>query len=537
MLKKTNTIVFILLIGINTCVLSQENGHEIIAYDSVSMEILSWGLGCGYDLTAFAEGFNICNDGYWTLVFQEDFSGDELNMSLWKEPPYAGALYNSTSLNQEYNTLSNAIVSEGSLRLVAKREDITARACSWKPDDMILEDGCVNLRDYHYTSAQLWTKPVFSEGIIEAKIKMPKGKGFWPAFWMFTGQAETGSDSSFEIDVFEFWNERDGYGSFNPSLLSRNQHMNLHHFFGTNHEDCSTSSIGVDYSSDFHIFAVRWERNKIVWFVDGVPVREQYCVYSVLGQEVGCYIQPYQQYIYNTLHSTYPMSIILSFNIQNKSENNGVFLDESPDDTTLFPSQLEVQWIRYYQRNSIDDVVVANQSQYPLINKKYNTIVGSNVTINCDYYIPEGQFLCIAAEDRVSIAPGFHADSGSYLHIKSDTNLFERDSDRINPHIKTVESSYDEKGQKYYCSTERVQNGQFNVSPNPNKGSFTLLFENDMDCIVKIYDIYGRLVHYSEHFSAQQVFVNLSDYPKGIYALQVYNKQKNITFTEKIIIQ
>ena len=69
---------------------------------------------------------------------------------------------------------------------------------------MILEDGCVNLRDYHYTSAQLWTKPVFSEGIIEAKIKMPKGKGFWPAFWMFTGQAETGSDSSFEIDVFEF---------------------------------------------------------------------------------------------------------------------------------------------------------------------------------------------------------------------------------------------------------------------------------------------------------------------------------------------
>ena len=121
MLKKTNTIVFILLIGINTCVLSQENGHEIIAYDSVSMEILSWGLGCGYDLTAFAEGFNICNDGYWTLVYQEDFSGDELNMSLWKEPPYAGALYNSTSLNQEYNTLSNAIVSEGSLRLVAKR--------------------------------------------------------------------------------------------------------------------------------------------------------------------------------------------------------------------------------------------------------------------------------------------------------------------------------------------------------------------------------------------------------------------------------
>ncbi len=112
-------------------------------------------------------------------MFEDNFDGNTLDLSTWEIRPWSQGALDEGSTRQYY-TLDNAIVSNGRLKIVAKKETIQRRADSYELDTVILSDGLPNLRTYYYTSSNIWTtKSTFSYGKFEARIKLAKGKGFW----------------------------------------------------------------------------------------------------------------------------------------------------------------------------------------------------------------------------------------------------------------------------------------------------------------------------------------------------------------------
>lgn len=117
-----------------------------------------------------------------------------------------------------------------------------------------------------YTSARLVTSGSFSHahGVFEARIKLPDGP-VWPAFWLLGDSvADRGWPAAGEIDIMEV-----GRGG---STVTGSVHGPFEHRWPNNpfsHE--FTLPNGQRFSDGFHVFAVEWQPDRIIWLVDGVP--------------------------------------------------------------------------------------------------------------------------------------------------------------------------------------------------------------------------------------------------------------------------
>jgi beta-glucanase (GH16 family) len=118
-----------------------------------------------------------------------------------------------------------------------------------------------------FTSARLLTQGRFSiaYGRIEARLQTAPGAGLWSAFWMLgTDVDRVGWPASGEIDIMENVARR-------PSTLYGTVHglgYSGDRGFGR------TIDLAAPLSDDFHVYAVDWERGRIVWTVDGLPYQE-----------------------------------------------------------------------------------------------------------------------------------------------------------------------------------------------------------------------------------------------------------------------
>jgi beta-glucanase (GH16 family) len=110
---------------------------------------------------------------------------------------------------------------------------------------------------YQYTSGRLSTWTSFSQtyGLFEARMKLPAGQGFWPAFWLKPLDGASGE----EIDIMEALDA-------NTSQVYTTVHSNV-------------LSGGSEYKTDpvvdttqWHTYAVDWEPNYITWYIDGNAV-------------------------------------------------------------------------------------------------------------------------------------------------------------------------------------------------------------------------------------------------------------------------
>jgi beta-glucanase (GH16 family) len=114
-----------------------------------------------------------------------------------------------------------------------------------------------------YTSARLITKDLkaFRYGLVRAGIKLPVGRGIWPAFWMLGADIDRNEwPSCGEIDVME------NFGT-NPATVHGTVHGP-----GYSGADGITASLdlGVPLAGDFHVYSVCWEPERIRWYADGI---------------------------------------------------------------------------------------------------------------------------------------------------------------------------------------------------------------------------------------------------------------------------
>jgi beta-glucanase (GH16 family) len=115
-----------------------------------------------------------------------------------------------------------------------------------------------------YTSARLNTASTFTQsyGHFEARIKIPRGQGMWPAFWMMGDDiGKVGWPDNGELDVMENIGKEPG-----------TVHGTIHGpgYSGANGLGAPfTLPGGKAFADDFHTFAVDWTPGAITWSVDG----------------------------------------------------------------------------------------------------------------------------------------------------------------------------------------------------------------------------------------------------------------------------
>ena len=282
-------------------------------------------------IIAAADG--ICKEDKWELKFEENFDGMRLNLNTWKNREYSQGSMSNEGV-EVYCTLDNVLLSNGICKIIAKTETIERKAVNWKPDTLKLGDGVQNLRTYYHTASWIETRETYKYGKFEIRCKIPKEKGFWPAFWMY-GQS---GDVNNEIDVFEFWNPTNFFGKYNEKKLSKIHHMTVHYnkkMSGENYE-------GPDFSADFHTFSVVWDSTKIEWYVDGELKRLSTYYQTKRGKNVECKnIKAGKTYYINPIFPKDPMSIIANLAIQT---------GKNAPDVTVFNSAFEIDYIKYYKK-------------------------------------------------------------------------------------------------------------------------------------------------------------------------------------------
>lgn len=458
---------------------------------------------CKGEIVIFTESFNPCNDNPWVMVFEDNFENNVLDNSIWVTNNCRNRYCNPEQ--QYYTDNDNIEITNGFLRLITKRDTVYARTVDWMDDDAHLFcdgiDKGQNKRWFYYTSANIETIKMFSYGKFEARIKIPKGKGFWPAFWLF-GQNPIYN----EIDIFEFDNDSD------LSKLSKVHKMNIHYDYSGigDIEHCSSNYESDDFSEDFHIFTLIWDKNEILWYVDGNLKRRDNRYMMITGQEVGCSIEDMIPYIRNEIFTTDPMNIILNIAIQS---------DFGPDNSTVFPSQMEVDWVRYYQRKSGRNIIVSDSTQYPIIDNLYNVIAGDDININCSYTILEGQQLVVCADEKIKLGPGFCSKNGSMFCAR--INVSDEDYNSIMSKSNNKENSDD----NYKVDNVFLGKNNLSIYPNPSTSVFKIDFgmTDILNYDIIITNIEGQMVKKLFCLNSSVITVDMSNYNKGVYIVYILN--------------
>lgn len=103
------------------------------------------------------------------------------------------------------------------------------------------------------------TRTNWKYGYFEARLKLPKGKGTWPAFWMLPDPFTSWPDGG-EIDIME----EVGY---DPNNVLSTIHCGAYN--GSNGKQKGDGSYIATAQTDFHIYAAEWTEDYISFLVDG----------------------------------------------------------------------------------------------------------------------------------------------------------------------------------------------------------------------------------------------------------------------------
>ena len=264
------------------------------------------------------------------LVLEDRFEGPELDNKKWKATkgvPRDPEMVNSI----HYYKPENVEVSDGSLKLWVRRDTMPNKEYkTW------IDVAMVSFTyDFEFSSAEIESAEKYGYGMYEIRCKLPRGKGYWPAFWMY-GEPQGRNN---ELDVFEFWNEGAFLRRFVPRRLSSVQHMTAHFDGGMS----KGSQRGVDASEGFHTYTLIWDDCKILWFFDGELRRSLYQYKGVRDRDPDCSRAASRR---NPKMNVFPIDeglrILAGVAVQSGKD--------APDVDTEFPQAMEVDYIRFYER-------------------------------------------------------------------------------------------------------------------------------------------------------------------------------------------
>jgi len=247
-------------------------------------------------LLLLSSAFCIAQKEKRKLVWEENFNGKQLDETIWNFELGDGCPNNCGWGNNEKQvyTNTNQVLKDGNLVITIKKEG------------------------EHYTSTRITTagKKEFQYGRMEARAKLPIGKGIWPAYWMLGSNiSKVGWPKSGEIDILE-------YVGREPHTVYTSIHTEASQGNTINTKKTVFSKIEDGY----HVYAIDWTKDRIEFFVDDVSV------YTFKPDDKNENTWPFNQ----------PFFFIVNVAV------GGNFGGHDVDDS-IFPQEYSIDYIRVYQ--------------------------------------------------------------------------------------------------------------------------------------------------------------------------------------------
>jgi beta-glucanase (GH16 family) len=180
--------------------------------------------------------------GAWRTVWADEFDQDGApDTARWYYDVGGSGWGNDELQFYTDSRTENARVERGVLIIEARRENWQARS---------------------YTSARLNSRQGWTYGRIEARAKLPRGRGTWPAIWTLPVRGTYGGGGwpdNGEVDIME-------HVGFDPDVIHASIHTKAY-----NHVDRTqrTAQIRVPGAPDnFHVYAIEWTPEEIRAYVD-----------------------------------------------------------------------------------------------------------------------------------------------------------------------------------------------------------------------------------------------------------------------------
>ena len=250
--------------------------------------------------------------GGWTLTWRDEFDGPagaSFDRAKWVAESGGEGWGNRERQFYTARPENVALDGEGHLVITARAEPDTAAFRCWY-------GGC------RFTSARLKTAGLFEQayGKFEARMRLPRGQGIWPAFWMLGADiGNVGWPASGEIAI------RENIGR-EPAIV----HGPVHGpgYSGAQSIGGADTLAAGALADDFHVYGVEWEPRAIRWYRDG---REYYR------------IDPTRLPAGARWAFDHPHFLLLNLAV-------GGNWPGEPDATSTYPQRLVVDWVRAYAR-------------------------------------------------------------------------------------------------------------------------------------------------------------------------------------------
>lgn len=244
----------------------------------------------------------------YTLVWQDEFNNERLPDGKTVLPNTDDWWYETGASGWGNNELQNyiagfsgtdtcAVIKNGILNIIAKK------------------------RKNEVLSIRMNTVRSWTYGYFEARLKLPGGRGTWPAFWMMPKNYTAWPDDG-EIDIME----EVGY---HPEYVSSSVHCKAYnHVLGTQKTAERWTSTA---ESDFHIYALEWTANNIKTYIDGV------LLFTFDNDKLGN-------------KDTWPFNV--PFYLKLNLAWGGNWGGAQGVDETKLPAVYQIDYVRVYQKNS-----------------------------------------------------------------------------------------------------------------------------------------------------------------------------------------
>lgn len=145
--------------------------------------------------------------------------------------------------------------------------------CSRWPENIELADGMVRLVNHKenrggqdWTSARMWTKEQYQYGYYECRYKYAAATGTNNSFWISTlrNAQDPAEGKRFELDINE--------GHYPDEV-----NVSIHNWTDEPHKSDHKAFTyeGTDFSSEFHVWGLEWNRDELVFFMDGQEIRHE----------------------------------------------------------------------------------------------------------------------------------------------------------------------------------------------------------------------------------------------------------------------
>ena len=245
--------------------------------------------------------------GAWRTVWADEFDTDGApDPARWSSEVGGHGWGNNELQFYTEGRLENARIEKGLLVIEARRETWQGRS---------------------YTSARLNSRQGWTYGRIEARARLPRGRGTWPAIWTLPVRGSYGSGGwpdNGEIDIME-------HVGFDPNVVHASVHTRAYNHVDRTQRSARTS---VPSAQDaFHVYAVEWTPEEIRAFADD----HQY--FSFRNERLTNPQADWRQWPFDR-----DFRILLNIAV------GGNWGGQQGVDENIWPQRLEIDYVRVLQR-------------------------------------------------------------------------------------------------------------------------------------------------------------------------------------------